>query len=357
MKLSRTSAIALGLIWSALAVWVSSRLSGEMAGASFAVSGSALGWLLLVSLLPKAATSGLVVVKVDPSAQEGLSAVEGVLRECAVSFRLQHEAIRSEVGRVQSMLSDAIVTLTASFNGILAATQAQETIAVSLVKDDEDSASGASFDEFIQNTSEVMQKVVDKIIMNSKLGMELVELTDRISRRAADVESILGEIAGIAKQTNLLALNAAIEAARAGEQGRGFAVVADEVRNLAARTANSTREISEMVKSIQQGTAGAVEGMERGVERVNAGVARAEKAGEAMARIRQAAEQVQATVAEISHALREQSSASTEIAQQVEMIARMAEENGLAVASNHQTAASLGTLADTLLGNVGRFRT
>ena len=192
MKLSRTSAIALGLIWSALAVWVSSRLSGELAGASFAVSGSALGWLLLVSLLPKAAARGPVVVKVDPSAQDGLSAVEGVLRECAVSFRLQHEAIRSEVGRVQSMLSDAIVTLTASFNGILAATQAQETIAVSLVKDDEDSASGASFDEFIQNTSEVMQKVVDNVIMNSKLGMELVELTDRISKRAADVESILG---------------------------------------------------------------------------------------------------------------------------------------------------------------------
>ena len=263
MKLSRTSAITLGLIWSALAVWVSSRLSGETAGASFAVSGSVLGWLLLVSLLPKAAARGPVVVKVDPSAQEGLSAVEGVLRECAVSFRLQHEAIRSEVGRVQSMLSDAIVTLTASFNGILAATQAQETIAVSLVKDDDDSTSGASFDEFIQNTSEVMQKVVDKIIMNSKLGMELVELTDRISRRAADVESILGEIAGIAKQTNLLALNAAIEAARAGEAGRGFAVVADEVRDLSTRTSQFSQQIAAVMRSMREGVSGAEEAIER----------------------------------------------------------------------------------------------
>ncbi len=205
---------------------------------------------------------------------------------------------------------------------------------------------GAIVASVVQEISEIAVSVAESARTVAELG-----------ERSGQISAIVGVIGDIAAQTNLLALNAAIEAARAGEQGRGFAVVADEVRNLAARTANSTREISEMVKSIQQGTAGAVEGMERGVERVNAGVTRAEKAGEAMARIRQAAEQVQATVAEISHALREQSSASTEIAQQVEMIARMAEENGLAVASNHQTAASLGTLADTLLGNVGRFRT
>ena len=263
MKLSRTSAIVLGLIWSALAVWVSSQLSGEMGGAPFAVSGSALGWLLLVSLLPTAAPSGPMVVKAAPSAQEGLSAVEDVLRECAVSFRQQHEAIRSEVGRVQSMLSDAIVTLTASFNGILAATQAQEAIAVSLVKDDDDSENGTSLDGFIQNTSDVMQKVVDNVIMNSKLGMELVELTDRISKRAADVESILGEIAGIAKQTNLLALNAAIEAARAGEAGRGFAVVADEVRDLSTRTSQFSQQIAVVMKSMREGVSGAEDAIER----------------------------------------------------------------------------------------------
>ena len=263
MKLSRTSAIALGLVWSGLAVWVSSQLSGVMAGAPVAVAGAAVGWLLLVGLLPKAPALGLAVVKTAPPDEEGLSALEAVLRECALSFRAQHEAIRSEVGRVQSMLSDAILTLTTSFNGIIAATQAQEAIAVSLVKDDDDAESGASFDEFIKNTSDVMQKVVDNVIMNSKLGMELVELTDRISKRAADVESILGEIAGIAKQTNLLALNAAIEAARAGEAGRGFAVVADEVRDLSTRTSQFSQQIAVVMKSMREGVSGAEDAIER----------------------------------------------------------------------------------------------
>jgi methyl-accepting chemotaxis protein len=108
-----------------------------------------------------------------------------------------------------------------------------------------------------------MQKVVDNVIMNSKLGMELVELTDRISKRAADVESILGEIAGIAKQTNLLALNAAIEAARAGEAGRGFAVVADEVRDLSTRTSQFSQQIAVVMKSMREGVSGAEDAIER----------------------------------------------------------------------------------------------
>ncbi len=101
------------------------------------------------------------------------------------------------------------------------------------------------------------------MIMNSKLGMELVELTDRISKRASEVEGFLGEIANISKQTNLLALNAAIEAARAGEAGRGFAVVADEVRDLSTRTAQFSQQISVVMKSMREGVRGAENAIER----------------------------------------------------------------------------------------------
>ena len=302
-------------------------------------------------------------------------AVRDELRFVAAGFNAMAEAMRGLIAGIKGNageVADAARDLVTASGQIHVASQKQSDAASNMAAAVEQMTVGiehiargaGAADELAVRSGElsrdggaIVASVVQEISEIAVSVAESARTVEELGERSGQISAIVGVIGDIAAQTNLLALNAAIEAARAGEQGRGFAVVADEVRNLAARTANSTREISEMVKSIQQGTAGAVEGMERGVERVNAGVARAEKAGEAMARIRQAAEQVQATVAEISHALREQSSASTEIAQQVEMIARMAEENGLAVASNHQTAASLGTLADTLLGNVGRFRT
>jgi methyl-accepting chemotaxis protein len=170
----------------------------------------------------------------------------------------------------------------------------------------------------IHSAADEIGHIADSVQGSAKVIRELESYS-------AEISSIVAVIKEIADQTNLLALNAAIEAARAGEQGRGFAVVADEVRKLAERTANSTQQITGMIDKVQSGARRAVEEMEASVKRVSDGVELAHQAGNSISSIQTASERVMHAVEDFNHALKEQGIAAREIAQNVERVAQMTE--------------------------------
>ena len=201
----------------------------------------------------------------------------------------------------------------------------------------------------VQEAVGEMSKISESVGHSTQMIRDLDEKSNQIS----DIVNVIKEIAD---QTNLLALNAAIEAARAGEQGRGFAVVADEVRKLAERTTVSTQEIAKMIESIQQSTQSSVHGMELSSTQVQEGVQMAARSGESMSKIEASTRKVQDAVNEISSALREQSTASNQLAREVERIADMTEKNGHSAKDSSEAAVQLEAMAAALKASVDRFR-
>jgi len=212
-----------------------------------------VGWLMIsgASDAPERTTSA-------PDGEKGALDRDAAVRLgetvafCSSEFSSHFDTTRGELKRAQQIFSEAIAHLVDSFHSMSAQAQRQQELGMSVVGQYGGGEGSASdFETFTRRTSETLGSFVNSVVENSKLAMELVEMTDRIANEMRQILGMLGEIDGISKQTNLLALNAAIEAARAGEAGRGFAVVADEVRDLSGRTAHFSQQIRSLMQNMQ----------------------------------------------------------------------------------------------------------
>jgi methyl-accepting chemotaxis protein len=274
--------------------------------------------------------------------QAGANAVRDAAGELASSSEQVAQASQNQSQSTASIAA-AVEQLTVSFhevesNAASASDGAAETLTLATRSSDE-----------VDLTAKDISTMAGQVV---KAAERVRDLGER-SRQMASIVQVIREIAD---QTNLLALNAAIEAARAGEQGRGFAVVADEVRKLAEKTGHSTGDISSLIQTIGRDMEGVVAIMSESDRSSTAGVARANEAHGAMQQAKLSVEGVRTSLAEISLALKEQSSAVTQVAQNVEGIAQMTEETNAAMGQVAHTAEHLREQAEALQGSVASFR-
>jgi methyl-accepting chemotaxis protein len=264
----------------------------------------------------------------------------------------------AQVGQAARELSQASKSVADSSGRQSAATASaaaaieEMTVSISHIADNTSEAHtiSANSEEMSRKGGAVIHSAVSEMV---KIASSAIIST--LEQQSNEISEVVNVIKEIADQTNLLALNAAIEAARAGEQGRGFAVVADEVRKLAERTSLSTREIASTIQKIQSDTKHAVQSMVASVDQVRLGTALTQQAGSSIVEIESEAQRVTGVVNDITNSLKEQTEASNEIARNIENIASMVEENNMAASKAAGAAQQLEQLAEGLTRSIGSF--
>jgi len=356
---SRSVAIVLGLFGFVLVAGVTflvargilQQIGGEPADAAAMLQRIAAGDLSQAVVVRPGDTTSIVAVVGDMQAQ--IRQLIGGTVASADTVVRESEAMRGDADRLSHTAQEQSAAATA-----IATAVEQLTAGIGIMSDSANAAGRLSAQSeqkanaslgIVATATDTIQQVADGVA-NASVTME------ELSQKVGSIDGIVQTIREIADQTNLLALNAAIEAARAGEQGRGFAVVADEVRKLAERTTASTQEISAIVGGVRQTTDAAQETMGRAKGLALSGATHTEEVRNAVMELDRAAADVSQAIASIASALREQTVASTNIAQRVDLIARGIEQTHAASSASSSRSGELVDLSHALKENVRRFR-
>lgn len=323
--------------------------------------------LYRVNELLTVASSGDLTHRLDDSAQDefGLLArncntLIGNLKELitAINIRAEQLAAASEqTSAVTAQTTHSIQNQKSQIGQVATATTEMHSTSQLVVQNAEDTLSQIRHaDAEAENVRQISLENKNTIEVLSRDVQEAADVINKLHQDSASIGGILDVIRGVADQTNLLALNAAIEAARAGEQGRGFAVVADEVRTLASRTQESTQEINAMIEVLQAGAEKAVSVMNQGKEQTAACVAQTEKATQALDIISDAVHKAHDVSSQIEQSAREQNTVSQEISEKLETIVGIAEETTAGAQQTSDSSHEVARLAEELQQSIRQFR-
>jgi methyl-accepting chemotaxis protein len=369
------------------------QLANDLAVAGTASYNQSL-WLLAGIIVAVFVVAGLMAAQLFHIIRSGLHGMQESMEQINKTrdFTLRLEVLRNdEIGQAATAynqfivsLHDSLLSIRTGAEGVARASgdmseAAGQVSSASMMQSEASANMAATVEQMTVSINHVAERAQEARSLTQESGRlvqdgsriigdtirDIREISSVVSASAlrireledysGQVSSVINVIGEIADQTNLLALNAAIEAARAGEQGRGFAVVADEVRKLAERTSRSTQEISSTIETMVSRARQATEQMQSAEQLVETGVKRADEADQAIGRIGDTSSSAALMVTEISAAINQQGGASNTIASEVERIAQMSEESSAAAHSTAETASKLHSLAGEQIRILGQY--